>query len=92
MQDGDGIVLGQRIAPLDSVGLYIPGGSAAYPSSVIMNAVPALVAGVGRIVAVTPPGTLRQNPAISYVLVQLGVDEVYTVGGAQAISALAYGT
>jgi histidinol dehydrogenase len=88
----DGVVLGQRIGPVDSAGLYIPGGRAAYPSSVVMNAVPAIVAGVGRIVAVTPPGTLRENPAVSFVLVELGVDEVYTVGGAHAVAALAYGT
>src|SRR6185369_11569560 len=92
MDDGDGVVLGQRVTPLDSVGLYIPGGRAAYPSSLIMNAVPALVAGVGRIAAVTPPGTLRENPAISFVLCELGVDELYTVGGAQAVAALAFGT
>jgi histidinol dehydrogenase len=88
----DGVVLGQRVTPLDSVGLYIPGGRAAYPSSLIMNAVPALVAGVGRIAAVTPPGTLRANPAVSFVLVELGIEEVYTVGGAQAVAALAFGT
>lgn len=88
----DGVVLGQRITPLDSVGLYVPGGRAAYPSSVIMNAVPALVAGVGRIAAVTPPGTLRQNPAVAFVLTELGIEEVYTVGGAQAVVALAFGT
>lgn len=88
----DGVVLGQRITPLSSVGLYIPGGRAAYPSSLIMNAVPAEVAGVRRIVAVTPPETLMANPAISFVLVELGVDELYTIGGAQAVAALAYGT
>ena len=88
----DGVVLGQRVTPLDSVGLYIPGGRAAYPSSLIMNAVPALVAGVRRIAAVTPPGTLRSNPAISFVLCELGVEEVYRVGGAQAVAALAFGT
>jgi len=88
----DGVVLGQRITPLDSVGLYIPGGRAAYPSSLVMNAVPALVAGVGRIAAVTPPGTLRENPAVSFVLCELGVEELYTVGGAHAVAALAFGT
>ena len=88
----DGIVLGQRITPVDRAGLYIPGGRAAYPSSVIMNAIPAQVAGVRRIVAVTPPGALVENPAISFVLLELGIDEVYAIGGAQAIAALAFGT
>jgi histidinol dehydrogenase len=92
VKDEDGVVLGQRITPLDSVGLYVPGGRAAYPSSVVMNAVPALVAGVGRIVAVTPPGRLDENPAIAFVLTELGIEEVYTVGGAQAVAALAFGT
>jgi histidinol dehydrogenase len=88
----DGVVLGQRVTPLESVGLYVPGGRAAYPSSLIMNAVPAIVAGVERIVAVTPPATFHENPTIAFVLSELGVEEVYTIGGAQAIAALAYGT
>lgn len=88
----DGVVLGQRITPVDRAGLYIPGGRAAYPSSLIMNAVPAQVAGVERIVAVTPPNTLSENPSLSFVLLELGIDEVYSVGGAQAIAALAHGT
>jgi histidinol dehydrogenase len=87
-----GVMLGQRVTPVDRAGLYIPGGLAAYPSSLIMNVVPAQVAGVKRIVAVTPPNSLVENPAISFVLLELGIDEVYTVGGAQAIAALAYGT
>jgi histidinol dehydrogenase len=88
----DGVVLGQRVTPIDSAGLYIPGGRAAYPSSLVMNAVPALVAGVRRIAAATPPGTLRENPAVSFVLAELGVEEVYAVGGAHAVAALAFGT
>jgi len=88
----DGINLGQRILPLDSVGLYVPGGTAAYPSSVVMNVVPAQVAGVRRIVVATPPNALRQNPTVAAALLELGIDEVYGVGGAQAIAALAFGT
>jgi histidinol dehydrogenase len=87
-----GIQLGQRITPLDSVGLYVPGGTAAYPSSVVMNVVPAQVAGVERIVVTTPPRTLSENPAVAAALLELGVTEVYAVGGAQAIAALAFGT
>jgi len=87
-----GVRLGQRITPLESVGLYVPGGTASYPSSVVMNVVPAQVAGVKRIVVVTPPLSLRENPAVAATLLQLGINEVYAVGGAQAIAALAYGT
>lgn len=87
-----GVRLGQRITPLESVGLYVPGGTASYPSSVVMNVVPAQVAGVKRIVVVTPPLSLRENPAVAAALLQLGINEVYAVGGAQAIAALAYGT
>jgi histidinol dehydrogenase len=88
----DGINLGQRILPIDSVGLYVPGGTAAYPSSLVMNVVPAQVAGVRRIVIATPPNALRQNPTVAAALLELGVEEVYAVGGAQAIAALAFGT
>lgn len=88
----DGVTLGQRITPLDRVGLYVPGGTAAYPSSVIMNVVPAQVAGVGRIVVTTPPRTLNESPAVAAALRELNVTEVYAVGGAQAIAALAFGT
>jgi len=88
----DGIKLGQRILPIDSVGLYVPGGTAAYPSSVVMNVVPAQVAGVRRIVVATPPNSLRQNPTVAAALLELGIEEVYAVGGAQAIAALAFGT
>jgi len=87
-----GVQLGQRITPLERVGLYVPGGTAAYPSSVIMNVVPAQVAGVERIVVTTPPRTLSENPAVAAALVELGITEVYAVGGAQAIAALAFGT
>lgn len=88
----DGARLGQRISPIDHAGLYVPGGTAAYPSSVVMNVVPAQVAGVRRIVVTTPPRTLAENPAVAAALVELNVTEVYAVGGAQAIAALAYGT
>ena len=88
----DGTRLGQRITPIESVGLYVPGGTAAYPSSVVMNVVPAQVAGVPRIVVATPPSTVQKNPAVAAALLELGVQEVYAVGGAQAIAALAFGT
>jgi len=88
----EGVQLGQRITPLERVGLYVPGGTAAYPSSVVMNVVPAQVAGVERIVVTTPPRTLSESPAVAAALIELGVKEVYAVGGAQAIAALAFGT
>lgn len=88
----NGVRLGQRIRPLQIVGLYVPGGSAAYPSTVMMNAIPAQVAGVERIVVVTPPGQFAQNPVIAAVLKELELFEVYLVGGAQAVAALACGT
>lgn len=87
-----GVRLGQRIKPIDCVGMYVPGGTAAYSSSVVMNVVPAQVAGVKRIVVATPPRSLQENPAVAAALLQLGITEVYAVGGAQAIAALAYGT
>jgi histidinol dehydrogenase len=89
---GEGVRLGVRNTPVASVGLYIPGGTAAYPSSVLMNAIPAQVAGVERIAIVTPPKALEQNPLVAAALDLLGIAEVYRVGGAQAIGALAYGT
>jgi histidinol dehydrogenase len=89
---GEGVRLGVRNSPLASVGLYIPGGKASYPSSVLMNAIPAQVAGVERIVVVTPPRSLEDNPLVAAALDLLGIPEVYRVGGAQAIAALAYGT
>ena len=88
----DGVRLGQRIAPLERVGLYVPGGTAAYPSSVVMNVVPAQVAGVERIVVATPPRTLLASPAVAAALRELDITEIYAVGGAQAIAALAFGT
>src|SRR6266536_3002891 len=88
----EGVRLGQRINPIARAGLYVPGGTAAYPSSVVMNVVPAQVAGVRRILVTTPPRTLTENPAVAAALVELDVTEVYAVGGAQAIAALAFGT
>ena len=88
----EGVRLGQRITPLERVGLYVPGGTAAYPSSVVMNVVPAQVAGVERIVVVTPPRTLAESPAVAAALLELNVTEIYSVGGAQAVAALAFGT
>lgn len=88
----NGVRLGQRIRPMQIVGLYVPGGSAAYPSTVMMNAIPAQVAGVERIVVVTPPAQFTQNPVIAAVLRELELFEVYLVGGAQAVAALACGT
>ncbi len=88
----EGVRLGQRITPLERVGLYVPGGTAAYPSSIVMNVVPAQVAQVERIVVTTPPRTLAENPAVAAALVELNVKEIYSVGGAQAIAALAFGT
>ena len=87
--DEDGVELGWRWGPLDSVGVYVPGGRAAYPSSLLMNAVPAQVAGVGRIAMVTPPG--RLEPAVLAAAQIAGVTEIWRIGGAQAIAALAYG-
>ncbi|MED4224438.1 histidinol dehydrogenase [Neobacillus cucumis] len=89
----NGTILGQKITPLDSVGVYVPGGTAAYPSSVLMNVIPAQVAGVKRIVMVSPPDEQGKLPAAVLVASkEAGVKEVYKVGGAQAIAALAYGT
>ncbi|WP_047153555.1 histidinol dehydrogenase [Aneurinibacillus tyrosinisolvens] len=88
-----GTILGQIIRPLQRVGLYVPGGTAAYPSSVLMNAIPAQVAGVEEIAMVTPPGKDGTiNPGVLVAAYELGVKEVYKVGGAQAIAALTYGT
>jgi histidinol dehydrogenase len=89
----DGSVLEEVVRPLASAGLYVPGGAGAYPSSVLMNAIPARVAGVPRIVVVTPPRTLEANPSVAAAIVVAGVEQqVYRVGGAQAVAALAYGT
>jgi histidinol dehydrogenase len=89
----DGVVLGKRYTPVDRAGLYVPGGRAAYPSTVLMNAIPAKVAGVPRRVIVTPPGMGKTiNPAVLVAAQEAGIEEIYRVGGAQAIAALAYGT
>ena len=85
-------IMGQRVLPLRRVGLYVPGGSAAYPSSVLMNAIPAKVAGVESIVIATPPKAEGINPAVAYAAKLAGVADILTVGGAQAVAALAYGT
>ncbi|WP_019558742.1 histidinol dehydrogenase [Thioalkalivibrio sp. ALE12] len=90
--DEDGTVLGQRVTALDSVGLYVPGGKAAYPSSVLMNAVPAKVAGVELLVMVVPAPGGELNDLVLAAAAVAGVDRVFTVGGAQAVAALAYGT
>jgi histidinol dehydrogenase len=87
-----GVVLGRRYTPVDAAGLYIPGGQASYPSSVLMSAIPAVVAGVPRIVMVTPPNPGGINPAVLVAAQEAGVHEFYRVGGAQAIAALTYGT
>lgn len=89
----DGTILGQKITPIEKVGVYVPGGKAAYPSSVMMNVIPAKVAGVDRIVMTTPPGADgRVNPGTLVAADIAGVDEIYKAGGAQAIAALAFGT
>ncbi|HBE20806.1 MAG TPA: histidinol dehydrogenase [Cyanobacteria bacterium UBA11149] len=89
----DDVVLGKRYTPVDRAGLYVPGGRASYPSTVLMNAIPAKVAKVPRIVMVTPPGMDKKiNPAVLVAAQEAGVTEIYRVGGAQAIAALAYGT
>jgi histidinol dehydrogenase len=91
-RDADGSLLGQKITPLDRVGIYVPGGKAAYPSSVLMSAIPATVAGVGEIVMVVPTPGGEKNPLVLAAACVAGVHRVFTIGGAQAIAALAYGT
>ena len=89
----DDVVLGKRYTPVDRAGIYVPGGRASYPSTVLMNAIPARVAKVPRIVMVTPPGSEgKMNPAVLVAAQEAGIEEIYRVGGAQAIAALAYGT
>lgn len=88
----DGTRLGQKVTPLDRVGIYVPGGKAAYPSSVLMNALPAKVAGVGQITMVVPTPDGVRNPLVLAAAALAGVDSVWTIGGAQAVAALAYGT
>ena len=90
--DAQGVTLGWQYAPLESVGIYVPGGKASYPSSVLMNAIPAVVAGVERIVMVVPTPNGEINAAVIAAAKIAGVHEIYTIGGAQAVAALAYGT
>ncbi|WP_373019404.1 histidinol dehydrogenase [Thiomicrorhabdus sp.] len=90
--EADGTMLGQQVTPLDSVGLYVPGGKAAYPSSVIMNAIPAKVAGVETLIMVVPTPDGEVNDMVLAAAAICGVDRVFTLGGAQAVAALAYGT
>ncbi|MBQ7595944.1 MAG: histidinol dehydrogenase, partial [Clostridia bacterium] len=89
----DGVVIGQKVMPIEKVGLYVPGGTAAYPSTVLMDSIPAKIAGCSQIVMVTPPsGNGKVNPVILAAAKIAGVDRIFKVGGAQAIAALAYGT
>ena len=90
--DQTGIELGWRWRPINRVGLYVPGGSASYPSSVLMNAIPASIAGVKEIIMVTPSSEGKLNPLVVYAAKKAGVDSIYKIGGAQAVAALAYGT
>ena len=93
LNDEPGIVMGQKVIPIDKAGLYVPGGTAAYPSTVLMDAIPAKIAGVKEVVMVTPPmKNGKVNPAIIAAASVAGVDKIFKVGGAQAIAALAYGT
>ena len=93
INDENGIIIGQKIIPVDRAGLYVPGGTAAYPSTVLMDAIPAKIAGVREVVMVTPPSADGKiNPAILAAASVAGVDKIFKVGGAQAIAALAYGT
>lgn len=91
-RDEDGTLLGQKVTPLDRVGIYVPGGKAAYPSSVLMNAIPAQVAGVSEIIMVVPTPRGDKNPLVLAAAYVAGVTRAYTIGGAQAVAALAYGT
>ncbi|MDD5410503.1 MAG: histidinol dehydrogenase [Methylobacter sp.] len=90
--EADGTVLGQKVTPLDRVGLYVPGGKAAYPSSVLMNAIPAKVAGVGELIMVVPTPKGETNQLVLAAAYLAGVDRAFAIGGAQAVAALAYGT
>ncbi len=93
INDENGIVMGQKVIPIDRAGLYVPGGTAAYPSTVLMDSIPAKIAGCRKVVMVTPPGADGKiNPVILAAASIAGIDEIYKLGGAQAIAALAYGT
>ena len=91
-QRKNGTMVGQLVRPLGCVGVYVPGGSASYPSSVLMNAIPADVAGVKRIIMCTPPSEKGIHPSLRVAAQIAGVHEIYQVGGAQAIAAMAFGT
>ena len=93
LNDSPGVVTGQKIVPIDRAGIYVPGGTAAYPSTVLMDTIPAKIAGCGTVIMVTPPGKDGKiNPAILAAAREAGVDMIFKVGGAQAVAALAYGT
>ena len=93
LKEADGTMVGQKLIPMDRVGIYVPGGTAAYPSTVLMDSIPAKIAGCGEIIMVTPPGkTGKINPAILAAAKIAGIDRIFKVGGAQAVAALAYGT
>lgn len=93
LSEREGVIMGQKITPVEKAGIYVPGGTAAYPSSVLMNAIPAKIAGVGEIIMVTPPeASGKVNPDILTAAKIAGVDRIFKIGGAQAIAALAYGT
>lgn len=93
LNDKDGVLIGQKITPIEKVGLYVPGGTAAYPSTVLMDSIPAMIAGCGQIVMVTPPNAEgKVNPVILAAAKIAGVNRIFKVGGAQAVAALAYGT
>ena len=93
LNDQEGVVMGQKVIPVDRAGLYVPGGTAAYPSTVLMDAIPAKIAGVREVVMVTPPNKEgKVNPVILAAAVVAGIDRIFKVGGAQAVAALAYGT
>ena len=91
-EEADGTLLGQKVTPLDRVGLYVPGGKASYPSSVLMNAIPAKVAGVKELIMVVPTPGGERNPLVLAAAALFGVDRIFCIGGAQAVGALAYGT
>ena len=93
LNEQDGVVMGQKVTPVDRAGLYVPGGTAAYPSTVLMDAIPAKIAGVPQVVMVSPPGKDGKIPAVILAAARIaGVDKIFKLGGAQAIAALAYGT
>ncbi len=92
INEKDGVIIGQKVLPIEKVGLYVPGGTASYPSSVLMNCVPAKIAGCGEIVMVTPAKGGKVNPVILAAAKTAGVDRIFKIGGAQAVAALAYGT